>query len=228
MTRSAIAILTAAALCASAAIAQTPRDTTTTPGTESRSGANRDTTGTASDRNDATTSRSSDATNRADEKFLKDFVQANAAEVEAGKLASQKAQNADVKAFAKHMVDDHSKTIGKVETVASKYNVDVKAKPDMKHKAKSAMLEQKDGANFDEAYIKSQVKDHEEVVQMLQKQIRDGKDPAVKQLASQALPDVQHHLEMAKQLQAKVSGGKDSSRTSMRDAPSSDKTTTTR
>jgi len=146
------------------------------------------------------------STNSTDEKFLKDFAQANAAEVKAGELASTQAQNPEVKAFGKHMMDDHSKTLTKVTEVAGKSHVDVKEKPDLMHKGKDALLEHKDGAKFDAAYLKAQVDDHEDAVKLLQKEVKEGQDPAVKQLASQALPVVQRHLDMAKQLQAKVAG----------------------
>jgi putative membrane protein len=222
MTRSALAIAIAIAtvLAGSAALAQEPSTrpggvTGTTSGDSRADNPNRDNTNRTTDRNttgaqtgnNAGNRNTMDSTNRPDEKFLKDFAQANAAEVETGKIAQEKAQNAEVKAFAKHMVDDHSKTIGKVESIASKANVDVKAKPDLIQKAKATLLENRDGANFDAAYMKAMVNDHEKVVEMLQKEIREGQDPSVKQLASQALPDVQKHLKMAQDLHAKVSGG---------------------
>jgi putative membrane protein len=235
-----LAIVTAAVLSASAALAQQSTDTTGgggTTGATTRSGTSAEGTRAGasgnsssssstsnSNRSSSTASNSSDSTNRTDEKFLKDFARANADEVAAGKLAAEKAENSQVKQFGQHMVDDHSKVINKVESIASRYNVNVKDSPDLKHKAATAMLEKRDGAKFDQEYIKSQVKDHQQVVEMLQKEIREGQDPSVKQLAQQALPDVQHHLDLAKQLQAQVGGGKDSSnRTSKSDTKSSTK-----
>jgi putative membrane protein len=219
MKRSSLAIAVAALLAASAAAAQTSRtddrNTNTTNSTHATSSAAANT--------NAGSKGASDSTNRDDEKFLKNFAQANAAEVEAGKLASEQAQHPEVKAFGKHMVDDHSSTIKKVESLASTLNVDVKPEPDLMHKAKSALLDRKSGTNFDEAYIKAQVNDHQKVVDMLQKEIREGRNANVKQLASAALPDVQHHLDTARQLQAKVANG---SRDSTKDATDSNRSNT--
>jgi putative membrane protein len=147
------------------------------------------------------------STNHADESFLKDFAKANAAEVDAGKLAQERAQNPDVKAFGKHMADDHAKTLAKVTEVAGKSNVNVKEEPGVVDKGKEMLLEHHGTGKFDEAYLKAQVDGHEDVLKMLQKEIDEGQNPNVKQLAATAKPVVQRHLDMAKQLQTKVNGG---------------------
>jgi putative membrane protein len=152
---------------------------------------------------------------------LKDFAQANAAEVDAGILAQRQTQNPDVKSFAKHMVEDHTETTKQVEAMATSLNVDVKAQPDLMHKAKAALLDGKSGADFDAAYMKAQISDHQKVVAMLQKEILEGQHPNVKQLASAALPHVQEHLEMAKQLQTKVVNNGNASLSSTRNTKSS-------
>jgi putative membrane protein len=244
MTRSALAIAIAAVLAGSAAFAQqsttnpqTPtnrednrgstyndsnandsRSTNSNRGDTNRTSTDRNSTGAMGDNRSANSN--ANATNRQDEKFLKNFAQANAAEVETGKIALEHAQNSEVKKFAQHMIDDHSKTIGKVEAIASKTNVNVKAEPDLMHKAKASLLDNKDGAKFDQAYVKAMVDDHEKVVEMLQEQIREGQDAGVKQLASQALPDVQKHLKMAQDLYANVSTG-NSSRSARNDSNTS-------
>lgn len=191
MKRTSMAIAIAAILAASGALAQTPPATT----------AKDKTTMPAADHADHNKAQLSND----DEKFLKEFAQANAAEVEAGKLAEQQAQHPDVKAFGKHMVEEHSKSIKMVETVATNHNIDVKSKPDLMHKAKGSMLDGKRGAEFDAAYIKAQIDDHEKVAEMLQKEIREGRDANVKKLASDSLPHVQEHLAKAKALQTKLS-----------------------
>jgi putative membrane protein len=146
-----------------------------------------------------------DVVTRLDEKFLKNFAQINAAEIGKSELAAWKAEYAEVKAFATHMVDVHSKMIGKVETIAVQINVDVNAKPDFVQKTKSAILNINAGASFDRAFMKAMVNDHEEIIAMLETEIKDGRDASVKQLASAALADAQQHLQMAQELRAKIS-----------------------
>ena len=222
MKRLSLAIATAAILAASAAVAQTPGTSDTpagipTPGSTSP-GPTDPNSQREADRNSANlnSARTAGVTNHDDKSFLKDFAQANAAEVDAGMLAQRQSQNPDVKSFAKHMVDDHGKTIKQIEAMATSLKIDAKAQPDLMHKAKAALLDGKSGADFDEAYIKAQVSDHQKVVEMLQKEIREGQHPNVKQLASAALPHVQKHLEMAKELQTKVINNSNASLSSSR------------
>ena len=154
---------------------------------------------------------SHDTTNRSDERFLKDFAQINAAEVYTGTTAEWKAEYAEVKAFATQVVDTHSQIIGKIAALAAQTNIDVKAKPDFMQKAKSAMLDINVGASFDRAYMKAMVDDYQKVIEMLEREIKDGQDANVKQLAAEALSDVQEHLQVAQDLYAKVYDEKNAS-----------------
>jgi putative membrane protein len=227
MKRSSLTIVAAAILAASTATAQTPGTSDTPAGIPTPKSSSpgptdpspqREADHNAANLNSGRTAR---VTNHDDKSFLKDFAQANAAEVDAGILAQRQTQNPDVKSFAKHMVEDHTETTKQVEAMATSLNVDVKAQPDLMHKAKAALLDGKSGADFDAAYMKAQISDHQKVVAMLQKEIREGQHPNVKQLASAALPHVQEHLEMAKQLQTKVVNNGNASLSSTRNTKSS-------
>src|ERR1051326_6076917 len=55
----------------------------------------------------------------ADETFVTKAAQGGLAEVKLGTLATQKASNADVKAFGQQMVDDHSKANDELKQLAS-------------------------------------------------------------------------------------------------------------
>ena len=55
-----------------------------------------------------------------DEEFMKEAAQGGMAEVKLGELAATKAQNPDVKAFAKKMVADHGKANAELKTLAGK------------------------------------------------------------------------------------------------------------
>jgi len=140
------------------------------------------------------------APNKADQQFLKDFTQANAAEVEVGKLALQKAQRTEVKTFAKHMVDDHSKTLEKAQAIAGKTKVEVTGTPDPTQKEVAASLDKTSPIAFDQAYMKSMVDAHEKAVVLLEKEIKSGRNADVKKLASETLPDVKKHLKTASDL----------------------------
>src|SRR3954462_6477880 len=79
-------------------------------------------------------------------KALQDLAQANMAEVEAGKLASQKAQSPEGKKFAQHMVDDHGKQLAEVKQMAQSKEVTLPAAPKAKHQSAMKKLQGMSGA----------------------------------------------------------------------------------
>ena len=140
---------------------------------------------------------------RADSSMLGDLAQGNRAEVEAGQMALEKSQNADVKKFAQMMIDDHTKALGEVESLAQSKNVKLPDGVGAVHKTKAVALKALSGNTFDSQYAKrAGVGDHESTVKLLKKIQADAKDADLKALADKMLPTVEHHLEMAKQLAA--------------------------
>jgi len=62
-----------------------------------------------------------------DKDFVNDAAIAGMAEVELGRMASEKGASANVKKFGKMMVEDHTKDIGKYEKQASSGDADTAA-----------------------------------------------------------------------------------------------------
>lgn len=136
-----------------------------------------------------------------DEKALKDMAQANINEIAAAKIALNKAQSSDVKAFAQQMVDDHGDALTKVQTVAQQKGVALPTEPDAKHKAMAAELEKQSGDAFDKMYMENAgTKDHKMVLSTLQSDSSKIKDPDVKALADAHTPVVEKHLKAAEQM----------------------------
>ncbi|MDY0964687.1 MULTISPECIES: DUF4142 domain-containing protein [Massilia] len=137
----------------------------------------------------------------ADRKAITDMAMSNMAEVEMGKLAQSKSQNAEVKAFAQKMVDDHGKALTEVQTLAQSKSVTLPTELDAKHKAMSAKLEKLSGDAFDKAYVKQGgVGAHKETLAKLQKASKGAKDADVKGQVDKTIPVVQEHLKHAEQL----------------------------
>jgi putative membrane protein len=141
----------------------------------------------------------------ADVTFMKKLAEGDLAEVDAGRLASQKSSNDGVKDFGEEMVKDHSKNGSELKTLAASQGVQVPTTIDSEHASQKTELEKTSGRDFDSEYIKGQVRAHEQTAQLIQREIRDGQDPAVKEFAQKTLPVVNHHLAMAKHLQEQLS-----------------------
>ena len=132
--------------------------------------------------------------------FATRAAQGGMAEVELGRHASQKAQNAEVKKFAQMMVQDHTNANTELKSLAGKKNITLPTALDAEHKAVMDKLQGLSGAEFDKAYMDAMVEDHEKTVDLFQAQADDGADADMKAFAAKTLPKLKQHLEMAEKI----------------------------
>lgn len=74
---------------------------------------------------------------------------------------------------------------------------DLPTTPDSAHVHMKMMLMMLSGRAFDSAYMKMQVVDHINTINLMQTEINTGSDQRVKDYASSHLPAVQMHKQMA-------------------------------
>jgi putative membrane protein len=139
-----------------------------------------------------------------DKKFVRDAAQGGMAEVELGKLATEKASSDDVKKFGQRMVDDHTKAADQLKQVASSEGIQLPRGLSAKDKMTEERLSKLSGEQFDKAYMADMVKDHTQDVTEFQHESHSGKDAAVKNFASQTLPTLEDHLKQAKEIAPKT------------------------
>jgi putative membrane protein len=139
-----------------------------------------------------------------DKKFVRDAAQGGMAEVELGKLATEKASSDDVKKFGQRMVDDHTKAADQLKQVASSEGIQLPQGLSAKDKMTEERLSKLSGEQFDKAYMADMVKDHTQDVTEFQHESHSGKDAAVKNFASQTLPTLEDHLKQAKEIAPKT------------------------
>jgi putative membrane protein len=144
----------------------------------------------------------------ADRAFVKEAVMGGLMEVELGRLAMEKASNAEVKQFAQRMVDDHGKANQQLSTVAQQKNVQVPSELTGKAKADHDRLSKLSGEQFDRAYMQLMVQDHRKDVAEFRKQSTKAKDADVKSFVSQTLPTLEDHLKVAQQTQTALGGAR--------------------
>jgi predicted outer membrane protein len=144
---------------------------------------------------------------KGDQQILAGMAQANIAEIEAGKMAQSKSQNDQVKSFAQQMIDDHTKALSDVQSLAQSKGVTLPTEPDAKHKALAAKLDKMSGDTFDKTYMsQAGLADHKKVHAMLTKDAKRAKDPDVQALAAKMAPVVEQHLKAAEQMKTPKSG----------------------
>lgn len=133
-----------------------------------------------------------------DEDFVKEAASGGMMEVELGKYAEENALNPRVKKFGSMMVKDHSKANDELKSVASKKGITLSGSMEDSHRDKTEDLKKEKGADFDKAYMKNMVDDHEKDIKEFQKEAENGKDDDVKTFATKTLPTLLVHLDSAK------------------------------
>ncbi|HEY3755357.1 MAG TPA: DUF4142 domain-containing protein [Opitutaceae bacterium] len=141
----------------------------------------------------------------ADHSFALHLAMGSTNEVALAQLADTRAGSNDVKEFAQMMIQDHGKLNTQFGDLCQRKGVDIAEAIQKGQEHDLSDLSSKTGHDFDEAYVKMAVKAHKKTVDLLNDEIKDGKDSDMVAFANQALPIVQHHLEVAEQLEQKVS-----------------------
>jgi putative membrane protein len=162
-------------------------------------------TATSASQRTASADRRSDTKVTARE-FVKKAGAAGVAEVEMGRLGSQKATNADVKAFAARMVAEHTKANKELAATAQAKGLEVPTAPDMMQKVMMQKFEgQSADKDFDHGFMQQMVKDHKAVVQLFGTAANDESlDPDLRALAQKTLPVLQQHMKDAQALETKL------------------------
>lgn len=96
--------------------------------------------------------------------FVNDMTIAGMTEVLLGKMATERAASADVKAFGQMMVKDHSQAGAELKKLASHLEIEQPTQLDQKHKDLADRLSKLTAAEFDREYINAMVQGHQEVL----------------------------------------------------------------
>lgn len=139
----------------------------------------------------------------------------NGAEIQAAEMATRRARSADVKRFAREMIQDHRAMQKMVDSIATAKNLtpEPMANADSLQsatKAEQDRLSQLTGAAFDSAYANSQVMAHQQALDFLNRASNATQDSDLRTVIQQAIPKVQAHLDRARTL---VSGQSDTAAT---------------
>jgi putative membrane protein len=134
-----------------------------------------------------------------DTKFAVAAANGGLLEVQLGKLAQTKGASPQVLAFAKMMVEDHSKANKELMAIAGTKTITLPAILDNKTQKDYNDMAKLGKSEFDKAYTDYMVKDHKEDIDEFQKEADNGKDAELKAFAAKHVPILKHHLEMAQQ-----------------------------
>jgi putative membrane protein len=140
-------------------------------------------------------------------------VVANQVDIDAGRLATARATNSTVKAFAERMVGDHTGVNKSAVELVTKLKVtpqDNATSQSLQTAGEKnvAALKSLEGSAFDKAYVDHEVAYHTQVLEALDKiLIPNSQNVDLKALLVRVRPAFVAHLNHAKHLQASLSKG---------------------
>lgn len=118
-------------------------------------------------------------------------------EIESGKLASEKATSAEIRAFGQMLVTDHQKSSADLKTAASEARPAVAVMPALKPEQQQMLdaLRSASAADFDRTFVDQQKQAHQMALDLLQRYSREGDVDSLKAFAAKTAPVVQKHLD---------------------------------
>lgn len=137
--------------------------------------------------------------------FVKNAAISDMYEIEAGRIASEKAKSPEVKQFGQMMVKDHTATSTKLKETLSAAKLDP-APPEQLDSRRAGMIENLKTASatdFDKVYLDQQKAAHQEALTLMKSYAEDGEQPQLKTLAAATAPKIQQHLDHVRRLDEK-------------------------
>jgi putative membrane protein len=136
-----------------------------------------------------------------DRNFLLAVAEGSNQEIALSQLAALNSSRQDVKDFAQMMIHDHGALNAELAELASHKGVDIADAVAKGQKKGVDSLAKKQGADFDQAYLKDMVEGHDATLKAFKKMAEKAKDADVQAFATKNLPTIQLHDDHAHSLQ---------------------------
>ena len=135
-----------------------------------------------------------------DLEFARKAAEGGLKEVRLGELAQQQAASEQVQQFGERMVADHGNANEQLMEMAEAKGIELPQELSQEAQQLYDELQQKSGAEFDQAYMDEMVSDHQKDVESFSQFSASGQDQELVQFATETLPVLQQHLQMAEQI----------------------------
>jgi putative membrane protein len=135
-----------------------------------------------------------------DQTFIKEAAQGGLMEVQMGRLGAQKGHTEPVRQLGQKLVQDHSKANQELKLLAAQKQVTLPTDMPTEAQAMLSHLKSLEGAEFDKAFKKHAIEDHQKDIQKFQTIAQQSADSDVKAFAQKTLPVLQQHLKMAQDI----------------------------
>ncbi|NWF74418.1 MAG: DUF4142 domain-containing protein [Nitrospirae bacterium] len=133
----------------------------------------------------------------------------NLSEINAASLARQKASSPDTRMFAARMLNEHTRMLQQMRHLARRIHIQpqppaLALQATKTHQTTMEELRNLSDRDFDRAYLKYQIRMHEQALNLVQDTARSVESPQLQQHLRQAHPDLEGHLSAAKAIERQL------------------------
>jgi len=147
------------------------------------------------------TPTNTDKMSKKDKKFIEKAAAGGMFEVEAARLASEKASDPQVKAFAAKLMDHHQQANQELKQLADARGVMLPTKLPSKEQAMIDKLSKAEGDKFDKEFLKTVgLRDHKEDIRTFENAQNETSDAELKSWIAKTLPTLRTHLAEAQSM----------------------------
>jgi putative membrane protein len=136
-----------------------------------------------------------DSKEEKDADFVANTVASNYGEITFAQLANQKSSNPEVKKIATQLINDHTKTLNELKTLAQAKSITIPVEEDDAARRKTEQYNDETGKDFDKKWAKEMIDRHEESINKFEKRLDKTQDPELKAFINKTLPHLRTHLE---------------------------------
>ena len=138
--------------------------------------------------------------------FVRETAQSGHAEVQLGKLMTDRAQNSGLKAFGQRLVEDHTKAKEELAAIASQKGLIVPSEMATEHRRLLEQVGRLSGLEFDRAAQHHAVQHHQTSIQRFEDALQKLRDDDLKAFVTKTLPVLREHLTIVHALQTGAPG----------------------
>lgn len=141
-----------------------------------------------------------------DSKVLAMLKTINLSEIDAASLAKQKASSEDTRMFASRMLNEHTTMLQEARQLAQRIHIPpaLTSEATKTHQATIEELQKLSDRDFDRAYLKYQIKMHEQAINFVQDTVSSVDNPHLQHHLRQAHPDLEDHLLAARAIERQL------------------------
>lgn len=140
-----------------------------------------------------------------DKQFMNQAARGGKTEVELGQVAMERGLDKSVVQLGQKMVQDHQMLGDELKQLADRKGIPLpKDELDPKGQAAKERLVQtaeRSGLAFDREYVRKMVADHEQTVTLFEREVRNTRDPEIRDFALRNLPTLRDHLQTVRNLE---------------------------